>query len=65
MNIIVFIMIIFIINLVQRGGANMSWLDSSFGFAKTALSQAQKSIDRVLDIQETHEENGSRNVLTT
>ena len=30
----------------------MSWLDSSFSFAKTALSQAQKSIDRVLDIKE-------------
>ena len=30
----------------------MSWFDSSFSFAKTALSQAQRSIDRVLDIQE-------------
>ena len=30
----------------------MSWLDSSFSFAKTALSQAQKSIDKVLDIKE-------------
>ena len=30
----------------------MSWLDSSFNFAKSALTQAQKSIDRVLDINE-------------
>lgn len=30
----------------------MSWFDSSFSFAKTALSQAQKSIDKVLDIKE-------------
>ena len=32
----------------------MSWFDSSFSFAKTALSQAQKSIDKVLDIKEEH-----------
>ena len=31
----------------------MSWFDSSFSFARTAISQAQKSIDRVLDISET------------
>lgn len=30
----------------------MSWFDSSFSFAKTALSQAQKSIDKVLDIKD-------------
>lgn len=30
----------------------MSWFDSSFSFAKSALSQAQKSIDKVLDIKE-------------
>ena len=30
----------------------MSWFDSSFSFARTALSQAQRSIDKVLDIQE-------------
>lgn len=30
----------------------MSWLDSSFSFAKTALTQAQKSLDKVLDIKE-------------
>lgn len=30
----------------------MSWFDSSFTFAKSAISQAQKSIDRVLDINE-------------
>ena len=30
----------------------MSWFDSSFSFAKTALSQAQKSIDKVLDISD-------------
>lgn len=34
----------------------MSWFDSSFSLAKQALNKAQKSIDRVLDIQE--EENG-------
>lgn len=33
----------------------MSWFDSSFSFAKTALSQAQKSIDKVLDIKEGHD----------
>lgn len=33
----------------------MSWFDSSFSFAKTALSQAQKSIDKVLDIKEDHD----------
>lgn len=33
----------------------MSWLDSSFSFAKTAFSQAQKSIDKVLDIKEDHD----------
>ena len=30
----------------------MSWFDNSFSFARTALSQAQKSIDKVLDIRE-------------
>ncbi len=30
----------------------MSWFDSSFTLAKSALSQAQKSIDKVLDIKE-------------
>lgn len=30
----------------------MSWFDSSFSFAKTALTQAQKSLDSVLDINE-------------
>lgn len=30
----------------------MSWFDSSFTFAKSALSQAQKSIDKVLDIKD-------------
>ena len=30
----------------------MSWFDSSFSFAKTAFSQAQKSIDKALDISE-------------
>lgn len=30
----------------------MSWFDSSFTFARTALSQAQKSIDKVLDIRD-------------
>ena len=30
----------------------MSWFDGSFSFARTALSQAQKSIDKVLDIRE-------------
>ena len=30
----------------------MSWFDSSFSFAKTALTQAQKSLDKVLDIKE-------------
>ena len=41
----------------------MSWLDSSFSFAKTAFSTAQKSIDRVLDIKEDRsggEQNGKR-----
>jgi len=33
----------------------MSWFDSSFSFARTALSQAQKSIDKVLDIREEKE----------
>ena len=42
---------IFFIN-AQGHLTKMSWLDSSFSFAKTALSQAQKSIDRVLDIKE-------------
>ena len=39
----------------------MSWFDSSFTFAKSALSQAQKSIDKVLDISDgkiQHEVNG-------
>lgn len=31
----------------------MTWFDSSFTFAKSALSQAQKSIDKVLDIKES------------
>ena len=44
----------FCYNLMSK---KMSWLDSSFSFAKTALSQAQKSIDRVLDIKE-HSEDG-------
>ena len=35
-----------------RASKRMSWFDSSFSFAKTALSQAQKSIDKVLDIKE-------------
>ena len=30
----------------------MSWLQSSLGFVNSALSQAQKSIDKVLDISE-------------
>ncbi len=30
----------------------MSWFDSSFSLAKNAFSQAQKSIDKVLDIKE-------------
>lgn len=30
----------------------MSWFDSSFTFAKSALNQAQKSIDKVLDIKD-------------
>ena len=34
---------------------SMSWLQSSLGFAKTAISQAQKSIDKVLDIKEDHD----------
>lgn len=34
----------------------MSWLDSSFSFAKSAFSQAQKSIDRVLDIEDVNRE---------
>ena len=40
----------------------MSWLDSSFSFAKTAFSTAQKSIDRVLDIKEdkSEEQNGKK-----
>lgn len=33
----------------------MSWLQSSLGFAKTAINQAQKSIDKVLDIKEEHD----------
>ena len=32
--------------------SNTGWFDSSFSFAKQALNQAQKSIDRVLDIKE-------------
>lgn len=36
----------------------MSWFDSSLSFAKTAFSQAQKSIDKVLDISETEQEGG-------
>ena len=35
---------------------NMSWFDSSLSFAKTAFSQAQKSIDKVLDISETEQQ---------
>ena len=35
----------------------MSWFDSSFSFAKSALSQAQKSIDKVLDIKENQRDN--------
>ncbi len=31
----------------------MSWFDSSLSFAKTAFSQAQKSIDKVLEINES------------
>lgn len=31
----------------------MSWFDSSLSFAKTAFTQAQKSIDKVLDINES------------
>ena len=36
----------------------MSWFDTSFTFAKTAFNQAQKSIDKVLDIKddEVHSE---------
>ena len=34
---------------------SMSWLQSSLGFAKTAISQAQKSIDKVLDIKDEHD----------
>ncbi len=37
---------------IQPCVAKMSWFDSSFSFAKTALSQAQKSIDKVLDIKD-------------
>lgn len=37
----------------------MSWFNSSFSFAKEAISKAQQSIDRVLDIQEG-EGNGDR-----
>lgn len=36
--------------------SRMSWLDSSFSIARQALSQAQKSIDRVLDINEGEQE---------
>ena len=36
----------------------MSWFDSSFNFAKTAINQAQKSIDRVLDISEEQKLSG-------
>lgn len=35
----------------------MSWLDSSYSLARTAFSQAQKSIDKVLDISEQKKEN--------
>ena len=36
------------------------WFDSSLTFAKSAFSQAQKSIDKVLDIDESQKlgENG-------
>lgn len=34
-----------------------SWFDSSFSFARSALTQAQKSIDRVLDISENTDGN--------
>ena len=30
----------------------MSWFDTSFSFAQRALNQAQKSIDKVLDIKD-------------
>ncbi len=40
----------------------MSWFDSSFSLAKQALSKAQKSIDRALDIQEGAGENGPVNL---
>ena len=35
----------------------MSWFDSSYSFARTAFSHAQKSIDKVLDINEARKEN--------
>lgn len=38
-----------------------SWFDSSFSFARSALSQAQKSIDRVLDISENTDGNEQTN----
>ena len=47
----------------DRSQGRMSWLDSSFSFAKTAFSTAQKSIDRVLDIKEDKsggEQNGRK-----
>lgn len=40
----------------------MSWFDSSFSFARTALSQAQRSIDKALDI---HEEQGKPQELSS
>ena len=37
---------------------DMSWFDTSFSFAKQAMNTAQRSIDRVLDIQEEGGGNG-------
>ena len=36
----------------------MSWLDSSFSFARSAFTTAQKSIDKVLDIKNGPEDAG-------
>lgn len=45
-------------NAISLRRPTMTWFDSSFSFAKQAISKAQQSIDRVLDIQEEGEGNG-------
>lgn len=49
------------VGVVDKQEKMSSWFDSSFSFARSALSQAQKSIDRVLDISENTDGNEHSN----